>query len=229
METASIVASVVSVILAFVAIGLAVFFYRMSHDVTQSTREAAKDIQSGVSRLEKLFDSLYTDTFGMMKETFTDMRKHMWPDTGADETSNLVEQKANEKIAVVKEEVSAELSNIFSKIGTTDQKVKAVESRLESLVDRAITQSRRVEKEARDETIRDVVLDKLRKLGKPGGSIRWVEFIESIPKRISSYSAAEELIRLQEDGLVLIPGHPTKPLDIEFGHSDHFLLTPSFK
>jgi uncharacterized membrane-anchored protein YhcB (DUF1043 family) len=80
MEVTSIIASVVSVILGIFAIWLSITFYKMSDRISNEIKIASKDISSTVSRLEKLFESLYSDTFSIMKETYSDMRKHVWPE-----------------------------------------------------------------------------------------------------------------------------------------------------
>ena len=69
MEQVSIGASIVSVVLAIVAIWLSVTFYRLSNDASGEIKSASKDIGASVSRLEKVFDNLYSDTFTMMKDT----------------------------------------------------------------------------------------------------------------------------------------------------------------
>jgi hypothetical protein len=75
----SFVASVASLILAVGAIWLSVVFYRMSIAASTATTQAAVGIASSVERLEKIFDKLYSDTFSMMRDTVSDMRKHIWP------------------------------------------------------------------------------------------------------------------------------------------------------
>ena len=77
--TASLIASIVSLIIGGFAIWLSVTFYRMSNKISEDTKGAAKGISASVRRLESLFDSLYSDTFSMMKDTVSDMRKHIWP------------------------------------------------------------------------------------------------------------------------------------------------------
>src|SRR5690348_16395858 len=67
-----------SIILALVALGLAVFFFVQSKNEADRSAKSAEEISSSVGRLEKLFDSLYSDTFSMMRDSVTDMRRHVW-------------------------------------------------------------------------------------------------------------------------------------------------------
>jgi hypothetical protein len=84
LDTISLVASIASLVLAVLAIWLSIVFYKMSIAAASTTTEAAKGISASVERLEKLFDKLYADTFSIMRDTVSDMRKHIWP---TDETS----------------------------------------------------------------------------------------------------------------------------------------------
>jgi hypothetical protein len=77
IEITSLIASVASLILAIVAIWLSITFYKMSSTAARATEDAAKGISASVERLEKIFDKLYSDTFSVMRETVTDMRKHI--------------------------------------------------------------------------------------------------------------------------------------------------------
>ena len=77
IETISLLASIASLILAVLAICLSIVFYRMSADATRATEDASKGISSSVERLESIFEKLYSDTFSVMRETVTDMRKHI--------------------------------------------------------------------------------------------------------------------------------------------------------
>ena len=84
-EVASLIASIVSVLIGGLAIWLSLTFYKMSTQLSQDAKEASKGISASVERLEKVFDKLYTDTFSMVKETMSDMRKHIWPGKTAED------------------------------------------------------------------------------------------------------------------------------------------------
>lgn len=74
VELFSIIASVVSTTLACVAIILAIVFYRMSSRLAESIRQSDHNVSSGIARLEKLFDTLYRDAQGMVRQTVEDLR-----------------------------------------------------------------------------------------------------------------------------------------------------------
>jgi len=152
METAAFVSSIVSIIIGGFAIWLSVTFYKMSNKISEDTKNAAKGISSSVNRLETLFDSLYSDTFSMMKDTVSDMRKHIWPEKGQSaEEQKQIEEKADAKIDELKKQIGDELSGVMKRVGHTDSKIDDVEKNLEKLVERAIQGTRKVESEAQEE------------------------------------------------------------------------------
>ena len=162
METVSLVASIVSVIIGAFAIWLSVTFYRMSNKISEDTREASKGISASVDRLESLFDRLYSDTFSMMKDTVSDMRKHIWPEKEQpSEKLNEIEEKADEKIKQLRDEIGSEMSSVMSQMGRTAGKIDGVETRLTELIDKAIQTSRRVESEAQEEMSMSEVLSRV--------------------------------------------------------------------
>lgn len=212
METVSLVASFVSVIIAAFAIWLSVKFYQMSSIIAENTKEASKSIAASVDRLESLFDRLYSDTFSMMKDTVTDMRKHMWPDK--DESPDalaIVEQKADEKIEAVRSEIASELSTMMRQVGQTDSKIAGVEDRLTQLVDKAIQQTRRVESEAQEElSLSDVLSGMLQFMHRYGDtSLRRMYRHPTLRRRFPRDMISDALEILLRENMVSVNG----PLD----------------
>ena len=164
----SFIATIASLVLAVVAIWLSLVFFRLSSKLSESTKEAAKGIGSSVERLEKLFDKLYTDTFSMMKDTVSDMRRHIWPeDTSAStDSSEEIERKTEEKIGDFRSEMTEELSKLFSRQQMADGKLEAIKSEMEELIEKAIMGSIEVDREVREESIKESILKTLKYLSR---------------------------------------------------------------
>jgi len=162
----SLIASIASLVLAIVAIWLSIVFFKMSSQLSESTKEAAKGIGASVERLEKLFDKLYADTFSMMRDTVSDMRKHIWPDDtgGADKISEEAERKADEKINAIKKEIDKEIMGILRRQKMQDVQLDRVHKEFDTLIERAMLSSRQAESEAREETIREHIMNAIFKL-----------------------------------------------------------------
>lgn len=160
----SILASIASLILAVVAISLSIVFYRMATVASNATTDAAKGLVSSVERLENLFDKLYSDTFSMMRDTVSDMRKQLWPSDEVEPNKAIeeTEKKADEKVDELKKNMEQQLSNMLQRQRVADHQVASLQSEIRQLIDRAIISSRQVETEAREETIREHILRELR-------------------------------------------------------------------
>ena len=155
LEVASFAATIASLVLAIVAIALSIVFYRMSSQLSQSAKESAKDISASVEKLEKLFDRLYADTFSIMKDTVSDMRKHAWGQSG-DQMPDLLEEaerKADEKIVALRERMEDQVMNILKGQKITEDRLGHIKGELRELVDLAITDSRKVEHQATEVSV----------------------------------------------------------------------------
>ena len=118
-ELISLCASIASLVLSILAICLSIVFFRMSNEASKETKSASKDVSSAVERLEKLFDKLYSDTFSIMKDTVSDMRKHIWYDpTGASESGEVSDS--------IKSEISSQISRVLE-----DENVRGGDNREE--------------------------------------------------------------------------------------------------
>lgn len=219
LELVSLIASIASLVLAVGAIWLSVVFYKMSVAASNATTEAAKGIGASVERLEKLFDKLYSDTFSMMRDTVSDMRRHMWPAdaTEGDKTIEEAEKKADEKIESLKNTFDIQLSEILERQKGSESQVASIRDEMRKLLDRAIKGSRQADTIALEETIREHILRLLRSSSARNG-IRLSDIVERFglpPNRIFA-----ELDRLQSEGLVMLSSSEISP-DTEIRLRNH--------
>ena len=134
IEIIAFVASIASLILAVGAIWLSIVFFRMSNDASKATTEAAKGIDASVKRLENLFDKLYSDTFTMMKDTVSDMRKHIWNKPSPDGQEKFKAELSES----LKKEIETQVSKALKETGVNDSSVnhelsKKLEASLEEI------------------------------------------------------------------------------------------------
>ena len=214
METASLIASIVSVIISVFAIWLSLTFYRLSSSVSEDTKEAAKSIISGVNRLEVLFDRLYTDTFSMVKDTVSDMRKHIWNDIEKPEGDIAnIEKTADKKINDLRNEIKDELINIVNQVGHTDKKINLVQEKFTEVIDKTIKQTRKVEMETQEEisigTIANDIINFIVRYEEV--SIRRLLLHPLIGKRYSSDLVKEALIYLLRKNFIESRGNIENP------------------
>ena len=123
----SVIASIASLVLAILAVWLSLEFFKLSSAASKATEEAAKGISASVERLEKLFDKLYSDTFSMMRDTVTDMRKHIWKEPSTDESIS-----ANEELRA---EITNQIDEILSKRSGTTNDAEGLKNELERTIE----------------------------------------------------------------------------------------------
>ena len=209
IELVGLVASIASLILAVGAIWLSIVFFKMSNEASKATTEAAKGIDASVKRLENLFDKLYSDTFSMMKDTVSDMRKHIWSGEGTedikDNKNDILEEadrKAEEKVQEIKSALDKQLSEILKKQQISDGKVSGIGKELEMLLDSAIQTSRMIESEAREETVRNHILMALRSFSRRKKIVTAEDLVNSLSDNIPAHRIVRELESMKEDDLI---------------------------
>ncbi|ELE1962718.1 hypothetical protein BST50_05350 [Vibrio vulnificus] len=130
-EIIGLVASLVSLIIGFYAVWLSVTFYKLSTKNTQDLEKASSDINSTVNRLEVLFDKLYSDTFGIMKDTVSDMRKYVW--SGHD---NLERSPGSFDVRLheLKSDINKSIDELKRSQGQSDKQFDTLVAKIETLV-----------------------------------------------------------------------------------------------
>ena len=203
-----LIASIASLALAIIAIWLSFKFFYLSTIASDKTARAAEDISSSVSRLEKLFDKMYSDTFSIVKDTYSDMRSHVWNTEGSDnKLENELTQKAEYKIYELKEDLTRELTSIFLKQDNTDTKIDSLKNDISSLIDRAVAQARTVELEAKEETLREYITKIYNSLKKTKKRILIDHIVDrAIEDNVNIQELIEEIQKMKVDGLVDFEG-----------------------
>ena len=207
LEVIAFMASVASLVLAILAIWLSIAFFRMSTDLSARTTEAAEDIGSSVQKLEALFERLYADTFSMMRETVSDMRRHIWPDLSPppDRASEELELKADQKVAELKAEMHRDVSQMLERQKITDKQVTSIQREVQNLLDKAILASRHAEIEAREETLRAAIIRLLTSLPRSRRGVRAEVIVDHLSSRFPTRKIVSEIEELKNEGLVTFP------------------------
>ena len=205
LELLSFAATVASLILAITAIWLSIVFYRLSNEASKATTEASKGIGASVERLEKLFDKLYSDTFSMMRDTVTDMRKHMWPEEETTEQENTleeVENKADEKVGELKATMEAQIKALVDgqKIAHADN--QELKGKMQQLVDRAILSSRKVEVEATEETLRVHLIREIQRRARTHRITRLGDIFGRLNGTFPLARVVDEIARLRSEHVI---------------------------
>lgn len=164
-ELLSLVASIASLVLAVLAIWLSLAFFKLSNATAEKANEASKSVMSSVEKLEKIFDKLYSDTFSIMRDTVSDMRKHVWREE-PDEIDIELESKTEERIGALKSELLGKLSTLLTEQNKAGTKIHELESALSSLLETAVSETKNIELQVKEETIRDYIIKTIKNIKK---------------------------------------------------------------
>ncbi|GGE79584.1 hypothetical protein [Shewanella carassii] len=198
-EIIGLVASIVSLIIGGFAIWLSVTFYKMSTKNTQDLERASSNINSTVTRLEVLFEKLYADTFGMMKDTVTDMRNHVW---NSSDFSRSDKTEIENSFVKLKEEINESIEALISSHGDSKKQVSAIAEQIENLVSEKIDHTAKEQSEKSWKEKEKIILSTLAKHGPmTTGNIRRLPGLEED-------EAASMLFILRKNNEVIWDGSP---------------------
>lgn len=136
----------ISTVLALVALWLSLYFFRQSSQQAQQARKSAEEIAATVSKLEKLFDTLYSDTFSMMRETVTDMRAHIWrraadAESDPEEILARAEATANARIEEARLELLRRITAMAADAGVRETEIGGMLREIQPAVTKALEES----------------------------------------------------------------------------------------
>ncbi|AJQ97501.1 hypothetical Protein YC6258_05473 [Gynuella sunshinyii YC6258] len=157
----------------------------------------------------------------MMKDTVSDMRKHIWSDSS--EVTDALQEKSNQKIEEVKKEMKAELESVLSRVGQTEGKVDHISVDLDSVIQRAIDETRKIDSDTLisdvDVNVLNDVLDVIRQ--KEAVSVRSVIYSPRL-RRTYTKSAILEAIQTNIDAEIVVANGPIRKLETQLIYQPKF-------
>ena len=112
VNVVSFVASVAALVVSVTAIWLAIKFYAMSAAASERVRQAAREIDAGVERLEAIFEKMYADTSWHIRDAYADIRKHAWPTDRDETTGEAVEERSEAKVAELRADTARQIETL---------------------------------------------------------------------------------------------------------------------
>lgn len=124
-------------------------------------KNSAGDIRKAVEKLEAIFDRMYTDTFGIMKDTVTDMRQHVWKEpVVSKQESEEYERRFDE----LRSKLSKEVDDALLKQEGTDRKIDDLRQDIRRIVEETINKTRKVDGEIKEKKIRAEIIEAIKEL-----------------------------------------------------------------
>lgn len=230
LDDISLVASIASLILAIVAIWLSYIFYKMSDIASKEITKASQEIKTSVEKLELVFDKLYNDAFSVMRDTMTDMRKHILKPSEEALLSieKEVDQKTDAKLDEIRQGVQEKMSTLLQE-QVHSEEANMLEEHLSHLIDMAINDTREVEANVQKETLQQHLQRQLQSSHAYGVKPSFMQIKRFFPD-IAPNQLANSLIKLQEQDIIesdlpienLLSPHVTE----EFERKIRFTLRP---
>lgn len=200
-------ASVASLALSLIAIALSIVLplvlYRWSSEKSAS-------IDRAVQRLDDLVGRLYSDLFGEYRTTMSDLRKQFFDrmPVAASEDPEIA-ARADAKVAELETKLETRLTDLLKQQTDTSRAV----SDAMGLVREALSESRRVDEEAREESIAQAIMRALTERG-PMKLGRLMELVDAASGGSLSYTAwVEALQQLKASGSIALHPENAEPTD----------------
>ncbi|HWW74530.1 MAG TPA: hypothetical protein VNZ44_03990, partial [Pyrinomonadaceae bacterium] len=144
----SLLASMASLVLALVAIWLSFKFYDSSKESSEKIEEANRSINASIVKLEEIFKMQYSDTFSIVRDSYQRLLQ------GAE---SVEDHDPDEKVDELRKEVFSEIKTLIVKADETDARIGTIQKGLERVVDKAIGESRNIEKEGIEKKAEELI------------------------------------------------------------------------
>jgi hypothetical protein len=200
IDIINLFAAAASIILAVVALALSIFFFVQGKKSADQAEKGAREISASVTKLEKLFDSLYADTFTMMRDTVTDMRHHVWKVSAVDANIER-DPEMKKELERLQSSLLEELGEVSKRVGLTDTKIADLREEMQPVFERTLTEQEEAVRTIGIQVIESDILDELR-----GGPSSLAEI--SAHSVYDDWLIVKALYNLRKDGSITWDGPP---------------------
>jgi hypothetical protein len=138
----------------------------------------------------------------MVKDTVSDMRKHIWPEDFKSNVPVETEKRADKNIDRLRDEIKTELTKILDRQSGTDERLSTLSNEVGHLVDRAISKTRKVEVEAREQTLREHLLEVIKKYKRRKKDLDADTLVEALPESFSFGEKLDELEKMRNEKII---------------------------
>ena len=197
----SLAATIASLVLSIVAIGLSITFFILSTKLADKSLKAAEGINLTVEQIEKLFDKFYSDTFSLTRDIVMSSISPQ-KQKEAEVLIRESESKTEAKIDELKASTQKDMSRIFKENQISNQTL--IEA-MNKLMEKAINTSSRAEKEVKGETYKTTIVRFLNNFVDKQDRIFYYDLITQLgllPPPI----IFDEIIKLKNDGFIAFSG-----------------------
>lgn len=221
MDGLRLAAEISGVILAVVAIILSIKFFQLSELSARRLDDTARSIELAVTRLEPVLAQLYSDAFGLVKDTMTDLRAHAWDEKPAQpDVTVQVEERAAAKVQELKVELGSRIEQLAIQMQRTEGGRPEIDQQLSEVLDTAIERSRNVDAEARSETLHSEVRRMYSLLSNGNAPVKAIELIRSLIPPFNFGDLAEEILALRREGILFWSGDLAPDSIVTLAESD---------
>lgn len=186
-------------VFAILAIALSAFFFYMSWQSSNRIADSANKIDKNVDKLQVLFSQQYDRAMGWLDKFFDTSLGVMG------KSDNATEAEIDEKVEIIKGELSSEIAEVVKKQKDTNGELVSLTTELKPLIDRAISQTREVDSDVKEESfIRNVIVGKLLVAHRGGVDRVSVNLLfRSLPDIIITFDEFKALLyKMRSEGLI---------------------------
>ena len=140
----------------------------------------------------------------------------MWPEesTDTDKITEEAEIRAEKKVSSLKSEIDKELLKMFRKQKITDEKLSSTRDEMRHLIDKTISSSRRLEIEAREETVRDQIRRLIKMQQRVDRKVSADTIVQKLGRSLSPKILIDEIEEMAREGELSLSERPIGPRTI---------------
>ena len=200
IQIVSFISSVVALVMSIFAIWLSSRFADQSSRDAGEIEESNRAIQQGVVKLEKMVEMQQNYLVPMLRDL---VGKFNVPDAAsAEKSEHLVERKVSEKVEQVKADLTSQVVGLLDRAGKSDPRLVEVSKEVVGAVEKAVDLGRDADREAREENVKDQLLNYLNALPSDDRRMTVFALVFNFRDKFAMLDIIKALNELRQEGVV---------------------------
>ncbi len=208
-------ATISSLILSVLAIWLSLVFYKLSSESSREATKALDKIDTGIDKMQLLFDKFYSGNLALLADTYTDLRAHiLGAPTQQKSIKESADAQAQQVITDLERDLELKVQQILASQDLPISVSERISQRMKTIVEEGIVGTRLAQEEAYNTTVVDAVRKVIHDLSSSSQSIFVQEVMLAISPQVPRIEIIEALAKLRDESEIALDPDSIAPSSV---------------
>lgn len=207
-------ATISSLILSILAIWLSLVFYKLSSESSREATKALEKIETGIDKMQTLFDKFYSGNLALLTDTYTDLRSHIFNAPFEKSIRKSADVEAQQAIGDLEKVLEQEVQEVLASQDIPISVSESISIGMKSIVKEGIIGTKLAQEKAYNTTVVDAVRKVIGELSLSNQIVFVQEVMLAVSPQVPRIEIIEALSKMRQENEISLQPDSIVPSSI---------------